>query len=129
MATTDEGAFEALQRFAAVWHSKYADANGGENRKPPSLTMRAGGVAAVLTEPQLRAVLAENERLRQELERLIPRTVVCPVCQRPTKLTATGLFRHHGPHSRPCRTSGTHPTVDAVAAPQRPVQSEGGPDV
>lgn len=68
MATTDEGAFEALQRFAAAWHSKYAHVNGGENRKPPSLTMRADSGTAVLTEPQLRAVVAEYERMREELE-------------------------------------------------------------
>lgn len=66
MATTDEGAFEALQRFAAAWHSKYAHVNGGENRKQPSLTMRADGKAAVLTEPQLRAVVAEYARMRQK---------------------------------------------------------------
>lgn len=72
-------------------------------------------------------VLAENERLREELERLTPRTVTCPTCQRPTKLTTTGLFRFHGPHSRPCRASGTHPAIDAAAAPQRPTQSNGAP--
>lgn len=68
MTATDEDAFEALQRFADVWHDKYAQhrAPGGENRKPPSLTMRANGVAAVLTEPQLQAVVAEYARMRQE---------------------------------------------------------------
>lgn len=66
MAVTDEDAFEALQQFAAVWHDKYVHANGGENRKPPSLTMRANGVAAVLTEPQLRAVVAEYARMWQK---------------------------------------------------------------
>lgn len=71
MTTAGEEAFEALHRFADVWHDKYAKpASAGENRKPPSLTMRAGGVAAVLTEPQLQAVVAEYARMRQELERL-----------------------------------------------------------
>jgi hypothetical protein len=56
--STNEDAFEALQQFADVWHDKYAKpASAGENRKPPSLTMRANGVAAVLTEPQMGAVL------------------------------------------------------------------------
>lgn len=69
--TTAEDAFEALQRFADVWHDKYAQPRvpGGVNRKPPSLTMRAGGVAAVLTEPQLLAVVAEYARMRDELDR------------------------------------------------------------
>jgi hypothetical protein len=66
----------------------------------------------------LRAVLAENERMQAELERLTPRTADCPACQRPTKLTPTGLFRLRGPHRRPCKASGTHPVADAVAAPQ-----------
>lgn len=70
MTATDGDAFEALQRFADVWHDKYAQHHGpcGENRKPPSLTMRANGVAAVLTEPQLGAVVAEYVRMRQERE-------------------------------------------------------------
>lgn len=71
MTDTNGDAFEALQRFAGVWHDKYAKSTGtGENRKPPSLTMRANGVAAVLTEPQLQAAVAEYARMRQELERL-----------------------------------------------------------
>lgn len=61
-----DAAFKALQAFAAVWHAKYAHANGGESRKPPSLTMRAGNDAAVLTEPQLHAVVAEYGRMRQK---------------------------------------------------------------
>lgn len=61
-----DAAFEALQRFAAVWHAKYAHANGGGNRKPPSLTMRAGGDAAALTEPQLQVVVAEYVRMRRK---------------------------------------------------------------
>lgn len=70
MTATDEDAFEALQWFADVWHDKYAQrhASGVENRKPPSLTMRANGVAAVLTEPQLQAVVAEYARMREERE-------------------------------------------------------------
>lgn len=64
---TSDAAFEALQQFADVWHDRYAkSASVGENRKPPSLTMRAGGVAAVLTEPRLQAVVAEYARMRNE---------------------------------------------------------------
>jgi hypothetical protein len=66
--STNEDAFEALQQFADVWHDKYAKpASAGENRKPPSLTMRANGVAAVLTEPQMGAVVAEYVRMREQV--------------------------------------------------------------
>lgn len=72
MTATNEDAFGALQRFATVWHDKYDRRHvpGAENRKPPSLTMRANGVAAVLTEPQLQAVVAEYARMQDELKRL-----------------------------------------------------------
>lgn len=71
MTAVNEDAFESLHRFADVWHDKYAkSASAGENRKPPSLTMRANGDAAVLMEPQLGAVVAEHARLREELEHL-----------------------------------------------------------
>lgn len=66
-----EDAFESLRQFADVWHDKYAKpASAGENRKPPSLTMRANDVAAVLTEPQLGAVVAEYERMQTRVAEL-----------------------------------------------------------
>lgn len=80
------------------------------------------GSTVELTQTQLRAVLVENARMRAELERLTPRKVTCPVCQRPTKLTATGLIRYHGPHSRPCKGSSILPEVEAEAAPQQPAR-------
>lgn len=72
MTATDEDAFEAIRHFADVWHDKYAQRHvpGVENRKAPSLTMRANGVAAVLTEPQLQAVVAEYARMRSRVAEL-----------------------------------------------------------
>lgn len=69
MTDANGDAFEVLQRFAGVWHDKYAKSTGaGENRKPPSLTMRANGGAAVLTEPQLQAAVAGCERTLREMQ-------------------------------------------------------------
>lgn len=72
---TSDVAFESLRQFAVVWHDKYPQRTDGENRKPPSLTMRAAGVAAVLTEPQLGAVVAEYVRMREEVEQLLSGSV------------------------------------------------------
>jgi hypothetical protein len=74
---------------------------------------------------ELEQLRAENARVRDELGRLTPRVVICPHCQRPTKLTATGLIRYHGPHNRPCKGSSILPEVKADAVPQQP-EREGG---
>jgi hypothetical protein len=100
-----EDAVEAVERITGFLdHMFTADGEGDVIRAYSS-----GGVQYLLTEGDLRAVLAGYKAKGDRLAQLAPREVVCPVCKEPRKLTATGLIRYHGPHNRPCRASGTPP--------------------
>lgn len=100
MTADSRAAAERIRAFLDVW----AEEHGADSTV-------AGGNADVpyLFADDLSAVL-------DALARLTPREVICPICQRPTKLTATGLIRYHGPHSQPCKGSSILPEVPADAA-------------
>jgi len=74
----------------------------------------SGGVQYLLTEDDLRALVAGYKEMR---EQLTPREITCPACKRPTKLTTNGLIRYHGPHNQPCHASGINPKALANGRP------------
>lgn len=99
--STDE-ADEAAERVTAFLdHMFTPDGTGDVIRAYAS-----GGVQYLLTEDDLRALVTGYKQARDELA---PREVICPYCEQPRKLTATGLIRYHGPHPRPCKGSGIRP--------------------
>lgn len=102
-----EAAVERVTTFLDAW-----DAAGLSNNirffEPDPMAIPAH--MEKLVGSDLRTILAA-------LKQLTPRTVSCPVCHRPTKLTATGLIRYHGPHNRPCKGSSILPEVPDDATP------------